>query len=123
MTQSPERPALPPPREVSLGEQVITLRGAESQLRISVSVSTEDPLLMQRVVPLRGRLISMLYFLLSHRVPEALRTPSGEERLRRDLHQRYTNLLRSPEFELHFNAFALEEREAVGGADEGEGYE
>ena len=40
-----------------------------------------------------------------------MRVPSGEERLRRDLHERFSNLLRRDDFELHFDGLSLEDVE------------
>lgn len=100
------------PKDLSLREQVITLRGGEWQLRITVSLSSDDPQFVRRAAPLRGRLIEMLYFLVSHRVPESLRTPSGEDRLRSDLRIRYTNLLRTQDFDLYFDSLSLEAKES-----------
>ena len=109
LTQTSKRKARELPSELSLGERLISLRGGEARLRISVSLSSDSPEVIQRAIPLRGRLTSMLYFLISHRVPEAMRTPSGEERLRRDLHQRFKNLLRRDDFKVHFDGLTLEE--------------
>lgn len=100
------------PSELDLREQVIALRGGEWQLRLVISITSDDPQVMRRAVPLRGKLIEMLYFLVSHRVPESMRTLGGEERLHADLHQRYANVLRSEDFELNINALNLEERPA-----------
>jgi len=99
------------PKDLSLGEQVITLRGGEWQLRVTISLSSEDSGFVRYAGPLRGKLIEMLYFLVSHRVPESLRTPSGEERLRTDLHTRYSNLLRNQTFEIYFDSLSLEAKE------------
>ena len=99
------------PKDLSLGAQVITLRGGEWQLQVTISLSSEDPQFVRRAAPLRGKLIEMLYFLVSHRVPESLRTPSGEDRLRDDLHSRFSNLLRTKNFELYFDALSLEAKE------------
>ena len=101
------------PKDLSLSEQIITLRGGEWQLRVTISLSSEDAHFVRRAAPLRGKLIEMLYFLVSHRVPESLRTPSGEDRLRNDLHTRYSNLLRTKNFELYFDSLSLEERETL----------
>ena len=108
------------PKDLTLGEQVITMRGGEWQLRVNISLSSENSGFVRYAGPLKGKLIEMLYFLVSHRVPESMRTPSGEERLRADLHKRYSNLLRDQTFDLYFDSISLESKATD---DEGHGEE
>jgi flagellar basal body-associated protein FliL len=98
-------------KDLNLGEHLIQLKGGEWRLRIAITMSSENPEFSRYASPLRRRLIQMLFFLVSHRVPEAMRTVSGEERLRQDLVNRYKNVLRDQSFELYFDSFALEEIE------------
>jgi hypothetical protein len=102
---------IPISKDLNLGEHLIHLKGGEWRLRVSITLSSENPEFSRYASPLRRRLIQMLFFLVSHRVPEAMRTVSGEERLRQDLVDRYKNVLRDQSFELYFDGFALEEIE------------
>ena len=96
------------PKDLSLGEHVIPLLGGEWKLRLSLTLSSEEPEFSRYAGPLRRRLIEMVYFLVSHRVPEGMREPNGEERLRQDLLSRFKNVLRGQEFELYLDAYSLE---------------
>ena len=97
------------PKDLHLGEQVITLKGGEWHLRLNLTLSSEEEGFSRYAGPLRSRLIQMTYFLVSHRVPEAMRSINAEERLRNDLLSRFRNVLRNHEFEIYFDAFSLEE--------------
>ena len=98
-------------KDLHLGEHLIQLKGGENRLRITVTLSSDNPEFSRYAGPLRRRLIQMLFFLVSHRVPEAIRTDDGEERLRQDLLERYKNVLRNQDFEIFFDGFVLEEVE------------
>ena len=99
------------PKDLNLGDQTITLRGGEWTLRLNITLSSEDKTFTRYAAPMRARLIQMTYFLVSHRVPEAMRHLDAEERLRNDLLERFKNVLRNREFELYFDAYELQEVE------------
>ena len=96
------------PKDLSLGEHTISLKGGEWRLRLTLTLSSEGEEFIRYAAPLRRRLIQMIYFLVSHRVPEGMRTASGEERLRSDLKERFQNVLRGQEFELYIDGYSLE---------------
>ena len=98
-------------KDLHLGEHLIHLKGGEWRLRVTITLTSDNPEFSRYASPLRRRLIQMLFFLVSHRVPEAMRTVDGEERLRYDLYKRYKNVLRNQYFELYFDGFGLEEVE------------
>ena len=100
------------PKDLNLGEHLITLQGGEWRLRLTLTLSSDEPDFSRFAGPLRRRFIEMTFFLVSHRVPEGVRGPSGEERLRRDLLERFQNVLRDREFELYIDGYAVEEVEA-----------
>lgn len=101
------------PKDLNLGEHLIQLKGGEWRLRIMLTLSSEAPEFVRFAGPLKRRLIQMLFFLVHHRAPEALRLPSAEERLRSDLMTRFSNVLKRVDFEIYIDSFNLEEVEFV----------
>ena len=99
------------PKDLNLGEHLIQLKGGEWRLRIMLTLSSESPEFVRFASPLKRRLIQMLFFLVHHRAPEALRMPSAEERLRADLMTRFANVLKQEDFEMYIDTFSLEEVE------------
>lgn len=99
------------PKDLSLGEHLIQLKGGEWRLRIMLTLSSDVPEFTRFASPLKRRLIQMLFFLVHHRAPEALRMPSAEERLIADLKTRFSNVLKKQEFEIYIDSFSLEEIE------------
>ena len=101
------------PKDLNLGEHLIQLKGGEWRLRIMLTLSSESPEFVRFASPLKRRLIQMLFFLVHHRAPEALRMPSAEERLRADLMTRFSNVLKQEDFEIYIDSFNLEEVELI----------
>ncbi len=101
------------PKDLSLGEHLIQLKGGEWRLRIMITLSSENKDFVRFASPLKRRLIQMLFFLVHHRASEALRLPSAEERLKSDLFTRFSNVLKKQDFELYIDSFSLEEVEYI----------
>ena len=94
-------------KSFSLGVHTISLRGGEWRLRLKPVLSTMSPETYRLFAPYRKRFIQMLYFLVSRRAPEGLRSVGGEERLRSDYNVRLHNVLREHVFSLDFESLTI----------------
>lgn len=98
------------PEELNLGEHVIQSLDEQWQLRVTISLASDQANFIRFAGALRGKLIEMVYFLVSRRAPEGLRSLEGEERLRSDLQQRFKNVLRGFEFTISIDQYIVENK-------------
>ena len=91
----------------SLGVHTISLKGDEWRVALTPVLSTKSPETYRLFAPYRKRFIQMLYFLVSRRAPEGLRSVGGEERLRSDYSVRLHNVLRDHVFSVDFETLAI----------------
>jgi hypothetical protein len=96
------------PHELNLGEHLIQSLDEQWQLRVSMTLTSDQPNFVRFAGALRGKLIQMVYFLVSRRAPEGLRSIEGERRLHSDLKQRFKNVLRGFDFTLSIDQYVVE---------------
>ncbi len=96
---------------VPLGAHSLHLKGGEEILDLELSLRVAQARTQKEVHRRRRQLLRMMLFLGTHRVPEGIESPEGRARLKKDLEERFGNVLRSgPLLGVEFSKYQLRSR-------------
>jgi hypothetical protein len=96
------------PWTVDLGEHRIHLKERDRRvLEVQVTLTTESKLTIREIRGRRRALIRMMFFLGTHRSADGALSDSGGERFRKDLAERYRNVIKTGEFSLSIERFEV----------------
>ncbi len=112
----PDGPVDTGPWTVDLGEHRIHLKERDRRvIEIHAKLTTDSALTVREIRGRRRALVRMMFFLGTHRAADGAASDVGGERFRKQLEERYRNVIKTGPFELvidRFEVFRLPPKDA-----------